>query len=180
MNKISCDICVDLIPLVKDEIASYDSKNAVVEHIEKCETCRKIYGKEINFQKSDKIIVSKIKKNLTRVCVIIIILGILLGISLSSNQFMFYNIIIMPVIGVLSYYCLRKKTIYALLGVFVLVYLSFFYHSSGYLLQGAFLQAFIPPLWWALIYLGLTALGSLIAFLLIFGFRKGNENEKNN
>lgn len=29
MNKISCDICMDLIPLVKDGIASEDSGNAV-------------------------------------------------------------------------------------------------------------------------------------------------------
>ena len=38
MNKISCDICMDLIPLVKDGIASQESCNAVKNHIDKNET----------------------------------------------------------------------------------------------------------------------------------------------
>ena len=40
MDKISCDICMDLIPLVKDGIASEDSCDAVKKHISKCEKCK--------------------------------------------------------------------------------------------------------------------------------------------
>ena len=40
MDKISCDICMDLIPLVKDGIASEDSCDAVTKHISKCEKCK--------------------------------------------------------------------------------------------------------------------------------------------
>ena len=40
MNKISCEICKDLIPLVKDGIASEDSVAAVEEHIKECENCK--------------------------------------------------------------------------------------------------------------------------------------------
>ena len=46
MSKISCDICKDLIPLVKDEISTEDSRNVVKEHIKTCESCRKLYGDE--------------------------------------------------------------------------------------------------------------------------------------
>ena len=47
MNKISCDICKDLLPLVKDGIASEDSVQAVKEHLKECETCRNLYENEI-------------------------------------------------------------------------------------------------------------------------------------
>ena len=30
MNKISCDMCIDLMPLVQDGVASEDSRNAVL------------------------------------------------------------------------------------------------------------------------------------------------------
>ena len=40
MNKIDCEICMDLIPLVKDGIASEESYKAVEEHVKECETCR--------------------------------------------------------------------------------------------------------------------------------------------
>ena len=39
MNKeksnISCDVCLDLIPLVRDKVASEDSNRLVYEHIDK-------------------------------------------------------------------------------------------------------------------------------------------------
>ena len=39
-DRISCDICMDLIPLVRDGIASEDSRAAVEEHIKDCAVCR--------------------------------------------------------------------------------------------------------------------------------------------
>ena len=38
--KISCDVILDLIPLVKDGVASDDSSTIVKEHIKNCESCR--------------------------------------------------------------------------------------------------------------------------------------------
>jgi len=50
MNKISCDICGDLVPLVKDGIASEDSCNAVIKHTNECEACNLLFNEfeEIN------------------------------------------------------------------------------------------------------------------------------------
>ena len=172
MNKISCDICIDLIPLVKDEVASDDSKNAVLQHIKSCEKCSKLYGEEINFEESDKKIVSKIKRGFTGIISLVIVLGVLIGIILSGDQYMFYNILIMPAIGALGYILLKKKSSYILLGVFVAIYLRWLYDSFAYAFTGNFMQAFIGPLWWAIIYVGFAALGVLIAFLLDFGFRR--------
>ena len=54
MNKISCDICLDLIPLVEDDIASEDSRIAVIEHIKECESCRSYYsGKNLSIPEMD-------------------------------------------------------------------------------------------------------------------------------
>ena len=33
MNKITCDMCIDLMPLVQDGVASEDSRNAVLQHL---------------------------------------------------------------------------------------------------------------------------------------------------
>ena len=40
MDKISCGICQDLIPLVTDEVAGEESKAAVRDHIRCCESCQ--------------------------------------------------------------------------------------------------------------------------------------------
>ena len=172
MSKISCETCADLMPLVKDEVASEDSKRLVQEHIQSCGECRRLYGEEVIFEDSDKIILSQLKRSLGKIFIIVIGLGILFGISLAGNQLMFYNILIMPTIGAISYFVLRKRAAYVCLAIFILVYLRWLYDSFGYALNGSFIQAFLPPLWWAIIYLGLTMIGVVIAILLVFGFSK--------
>lgn len=101
-----------------------------------------------------------------------VILGIALGMILSTNQLMFYNLLLMPLIGGVSYFCFKKKALYTCIAVFVVGYLRWLYDSFGYALNGSFTQAFIPPLFWAVIYLSLTLLGIFIAGLLHFGLRK--------
>ena len=39
MNEISCDVCMDLVPLVRDGIASEGSRQAVKCHLEGCDRC---------------------------------------------------------------------------------------------------------------------------------------------
>ena len=43
MSKISCDTCLDLIPLVKDGVSSQDSRKLVEDHIETCPECKEVY-----------------------------------------------------------------------------------------------------------------------------------------
>ncbi len=43
MNKLSCEICMDLIPLVRDGAASEESREAVEAHIAECPDCRAFY-----------------------------------------------------------------------------------------------------------------------------------------
>lgn len=43
MNKISCNLVKDLLPLVVDEVVSEETKKTVQEHLSVCEDCRKEY-----------------------------------------------------------------------------------------------------------------------------------------
>lgn len=40
MNEISCEVCMDLLPLVQDGVASGDSVRAVEAHVAACQHCR--------------------------------------------------------------------------------------------------------------------------------------------
>ena len=43
MNKISCDMCIDLMPLVQDGVASEDSRSYIEEHTAHCPACKKLF-----------------------------------------------------------------------------------------------------------------------------------------
>ena len=69
MNKISCNTCLDLMPLVKDGVSSKDSKKLVEEHLLECEDCKNIYSEFKHMEvedleiDNDKVL-GKIKKKL--------------------------------------------------------------------------------------------------------------------
>ena len=111
MNKISCDICKDLIPLVKDNVASEDSYNLVKKHIDECNKCKVLFDEniEVNQNMNDEKVISKIKSQLMLIALILVVLGSVIGLGLSESEGMFYNILIMPVIGALAYFALRKN-----------------------------------------------------------------------
>ncbi|SCG99364.1 MULTISPECIES: zf-HC2 domain-containing protein [unclassified Romboutsia] len=176
MNKISCDICMDLIPLVKDKVASEDSQNAVIKHIDKCSQCRSLFNETNtkNHNIDDKKIISKIKKQLILVSVILVILGSFIGIAITESENMFYNILIMPTIGALSYFALRKKSYITLVTMFAFTYV---YNLIKYIIGGIFdksqlLSYITAPILWAIIYTGLCAIGILIGFLLYIALKK--------
>ena len=86
----------------------------------------------------------------------------------------FYNILIMPVIGILAYFALRKKSYIVFLIIFAFTYL---YHLIKYMVDGIFdksqlLSSLLTPLIWTIIYSGLCATGMLITFLLYIAFKK--------
>ena len=41
MDKISCNIIKDILPLYVDEVVSEDTRNMISEHMEHCADCRK-------------------------------------------------------------------------------------------------------------------------------------------
>lgn len=183
MNKISCDICLDLIPLVKDDIASEDSKEVVNEHIKECDICKSLY-EEMSIQRiemNDRRVVSKIRNRLYFAAISTIFLGAILGLALTEGMGMFYNVLIMPVIGGIGYFALSKKSYYVPLTLFGF---SYIWLLVKYIFEGMFSTNFhvsglLLPAYWSLIYSGLSILGIIIAFLLKIAFKKEAKNEEN-
>ena len=182
MNKISCDVCMDLMPLVKDNVASEDSKSLVKEHIKICHNCHTLYDTlktEIPIMNEGKVL-SKIKKQLFIFAMGIIVIGAILGVALSDGMGLFYNILIMPAIGIIGYLALNKKAYLTPVALFIFSYIWLFikYVNDGMFEQGFIKAMFILPMYWSIIYAGLCVLGVIIGALLKFSFGKERlENE---
>lgn len=142
MNKISCDTCLDLIPLVIDGISSEDSKKLVEEHIRECEECRKMYSEPVpvdneDFDIDNDKILQKIKRKLYSFAGLILILGSLIGVNVGNSHNVFYNFLIMPILGGVSYLAFGKK---AYLGSILVFIISFINQSINSYLSGYFLN----------------------------------------
>ena len=114
--KISCDVILDLIPLVKDGVASEESTSIVNEHIKNCERCKTefdiIEATRVDQPSiKDKKIISAIKRSVFITQFAILIIGTIIGVALTDSMDMFYNFIIMPVIGGVSLSALKKSGI---------------------------------------------------------------------
>ena len=88
-DKNCCDICRDLIPLVRDNVASENSRKSVLTHIESCDECREEYGcySAIPTETVDEIADKKIMKK-AKLCIwvgaaALLLLGLFLGIDIS-------------------------------------------------------------------------------------------------
>lgn len=82
MKEISCDVCLDLMPLVRDGVASEDSRGAVEAHIAGCESCRNLYaGEKLPAADREKAL-SKAVKRVQAVSIGVLIVIVLLGVWL--------------------------------------------------------------------------------------------------
>lgn len=176
MNKISCDVCADLMPLVKDGIASEDSRALVNEHLCCCESCSRAYGIEIEAaaEWNDTAVLARIKKQMGISLLIVMIAGALFGMAIAGGSNLFYNALIMPAIGALGYVLLRKKSYLAVGGLFLFSFLWVAVREivGGFLGYGTAGQLIAMSAWWAVIFAAFSALGVLIAGLLHYAFKK--------
>lgn len=94
--KIQCEIIRDLIPLIEDDVCSEESKKIVLEHIEKCEECKRIYDNlkihptfvlSVDEEKEKEVISKGFKKVKTRwIASIIAVLLVIPALYLSWGQ----------------------------------------------------------------------------------------------
>lgn len=184
MNKISCEICLDLIPLVKDNIASEDSKVAVNEHIKNCNSCKSLYEetniKNIeNIKMDDSRVLNKIKNRLYLSAVVIMTLGTIFGLGLTMvGMGLFYNILIMPTIGAIGYFALSKKAYYVPIIIFIFTYIwtLISFVSQAILSDFSFVSILTIPMYGAGQFSMLSGIGIFIGFLLKVAFGKENED----
>lgn len=181
MTKITCDICMDLMPLVRDGVASEGSENAVMKHISDCEDCKKIYDemyinnksiiedddipKSINIDKAAK----KVEKKINKYLGMIIMFGIFFGLSLTASEEMFLNSFIMPIIGAFGYYLFHWKAADTVLCIIVIS--NFIINGMGFL-RGVEHLDIMSMVMWGSVYSLFAIIGTIIAGLLHFGLRK--------
>lgn len=173
MNNITCDMCRDLMPLVKDGIASEDSRLAVEEHIKTCENCKKLYGEEITEASSVNVELElelgKLKKKVQTFSMVLMMFGVFFGLSLTASNEMFYNSLIMPVIGALGYVIFRWKAVYQV--PILLLVMQLLINCFG-MVRGMEVMPVMGVVMWVAIYTIFVEIGVLVAGLLHFAFRK--------
>lgn len=172
MNKISCDMCKDLMPLVKDGIASEDSRLAVEEHVKSCETCKKQYDGEIiepsiNVDLERELV--KLKRRVQTFSTVLMMFGVFFGLSLTASNEMFYNSLIMPLVGALGYVIFRWKAVYQV--PLLLLALQLMINFLG-MVRGMEYMPVMGVVMWVGIYSIFVELGVIVAGLLHFAFRK--------
>lgn len=162
MSKITCDMCMDLIPLVKDGVASEDSRKAVEEHVKTCESCRAFYNIEETPILADKEqIAIKMKRKMQFFFTILMMFGIFFGLGLTAGSDMFYNSLIMPAIGALGYIIFRKKVFYEV--PFLLLITHLLTNGVG-MMRGVEHMDIYSVFMWTAIYSILAVVGALIAW----------------
>ena len=170
MNKISCNMCIDLIPLVHDGVASDDSRNAVLQHLQECPACSSLYEGEIPAPTNTKDILTRVKRRAQMFSAMVMMFGIFYGLTLTSGSGMFYNTMIMPIIGVLGYCLFRWKGLYLVPSLLLVSH--FITNALG--LGGEYLE-FTELLVMTAIYCLIALVGFVIAALLHFTFKKEND-----
>ena len=171
MIKITCDICIDLMPLVQDDVASEDSNRAVEEHLKLCPTCRSMFEGPIPSPSDSSQILKKIQQK-TRVFVgMVLMFGVFFGISITASSELFLNSLIMPVIGCIGYYLFRWKSLYI---TPALILCTHFITNTFGLIRGSEHLDVASLLMWSALYSIFSILGSIIAGLIHFAFRKEN------
>lgn len=176
--KVTPDVIRDLIPLVKDGVASSDSAKLVEDYMKQDPDMREEYDSYGNIplerdDSRDQRIVAGIKRGVVMTQLFILLLGATIGIAMTGSFGMFYNLVIMPFVGTLAVFSMKRAWSLAMpLIVFAGAYLYQFMSS-------VFSGGWNPVVWgtslpYSGIYALLTAIGVVIGLLLQFAFQKGS------
>lgn len=169
MIQLSCDMCLDLIPLVKDGVASEDSRMAVMEHLKTCQSCARAFGHDGQHEPDRDRLWEKLSRSIRRFLSLVMMFGIFFGLSLTAGSDMFYNSILMPLVGALGYCVFRWKAVY---WVPLLMAMTNTIACLIEYARGTEAVELISVFWWTAIYCVFVWIGILIAWLLHFALRK--------
>jgi len=169
MTDITCQMCMDLMPLVRDGIASDDSCGAVHRHLHTCPNCRGLFEGELPPPKDGIALMTQLRRQLRIFSAMLLMFGIFFGLSLTASSELFYNALIMPVIGAVGYYIFRWKALYTVPALLLITHLL----TNGLsLLRGVEHLDILTLLMWTVLYCLFAAVGMVIAGLLHFALRK--------
>ena len=186
--KNECSIVRDLLPLYVENMLSSESADFVNEHLKECHSCLReleslkggntlLITHDENTEKSSnaeqfKLIMKRFKRQFyTFGYAFIIFLSFLgVGLIMDDGLAVLYNILIMPVIGILGYYMLGWKSVYKIPTLLLVVDLIVYaFKLVDYQLLGI---GFAPTLIYILVFSVLALIGVAIAFLLNYALKK--------
>lgn len=168
MTELPCEIIMDLIPLVLDHVACPESEALVKEHIATCPKCQAYFNEQKTPELNDAFVLSTIKKNRRYTLSFFLITGIITGVLLSRGYYLVFNLIIMPILGILCHLIKSQKTYrIALLCAFGFTMLSL----AGSLLQGSSEGLITSSCSSFLVIFLLIMIGKLIALLIHYAWK---------
>ncbi|MGI5895947.1 MAG: zf-HC2 domain-containing protein [Oscillospiraceae bacterium] len=174
-KKISCEVCMDLIPLVRDGAASGESRELVERHAEGCEACRTLLREEppaVLPPERDQELLRRVKRPLFWTGLVLMVLGAVIGTAQTFSEGSIYNAVVMPMLGVLGALILGKRWWWLPVGQLLF---------SGVWLTVSQLMLGDTWMWWtpflvagayALLYALLVTAGALMTVLLRYAFRR--------
>lgn len=167
MNEITCEMCMDLMPLVHDSVASRDSIDAVQRHIQACPECKALFEGECPEPANRDQLQKKIQKEARVFSSMVLMFGIFYGLMLTAGSGLFLNILIMPMIGAIGYYLFRWKALYK---IPILLLVTHF--ATNALGLGEEYLHLASLLMWTGLYCLFALVGTAIAALLHFALKK--------
>ncbi len=163
INNLSCAVCQDLIPLVKDNIASEDTKKAVYHHISNCKECGELFGDISvisNYKNYDeKALVKSIKTIAFIWLLLLVIFAAVVGFLSSVVEIGFYiALIVLPIIGLIGYFFTSKYWVLIPASAFFGYMLNDFYIRYIDIYVGNYLPS-MNSIFMSLAILGISCLG---------------------
>ncbi len=177
-----CKIVSDLLPLYMEDMVCEETAEFVKNHLSVCEKCKSDFediknGEAINgifyedtTKQAEEIkpfkkIMKKMNMQMHSISYLLIVFFIFFGFLSMDSANVFYNSLIMPVVGVFGYIIFRFKAFYKL--PILLLVINFF----ACIFKFADVE-FIDIFFWTAIFTAFVFVGIIIAFLLHFALRK--------
>lgn len=116
---ITCDVCCDLIPLVRDGVASADSEALVRAHTARCESCRALLeGEQEPLAGPEGPDDAAVLRRLRRSMAVRTALGVLLGVAAAMVfQYSVFRLWWLPLAGAVCYLLMRRHWPAGMLGI---------------------------------------------------------------
>lgn len=179
-HDLPCDICRDLLPLVRDGVASEASRRAVEEHVAHCEACRELWGEEAPPPPLHRErVLGRIRRRLYAWQGAMTAAGLILGMVLANTGQAGYNILLLPVLGAVAQWLSPRRARWLPLLVWGLIAAVTLWSNGGYLLgrlaEGDWYNFFAIlglSILYGLLLGALCALGTLAAALFRYALRK--------
>lgn len=177
---LPCDICRDLLPLVRDGVASEASRRAVEDHVAHCEACRQLWGEEaLPPPLHREQVLGRIRRRLYAWQGAMTAAGLILGMVLANTGRAGYNILLLPVLGAAVQWLSPRRARWLPLLVWGLITAVTLWSNTHYLLgclaEGDWYNFFailVLSILYGLLLGALCALGTLAAALFRYALRK--------